>query len=374
MPTIDNRFPAAASFEPDWQSAATQLAAGLGDPGTGVGILYVSEHHAPHLEAMTDQLRHHSGIADWAAAAGYGVITTDGEYFGEACATAMVLQLPPEGYRLFAGDTGAGSDFAARHADWLERVSLPVAITHVDPRHPEAARSLSELVEHTAGFLVGGLTAASGDRPHHAGDSGGCLSGIAISPADIEVATALSQGCTPIGSPHVVTSAQKNVLITLDGEPALDVFKRDIGEELARNLEKVGNLIFAALPVAGSDMADYTVRNLVGIDVDNKIIAIADVVPDGHMILFCRRDRDSAVKDMRRMTSDLKRRIADRPVRGGLYISCAGRGPNQFIEPERELDIIRETLGSFPVAGFFANGEISRDRIYAYTGILTLFL
>ncbi|MDA0342478.1 MAG: histidine kinase, partial [Proteobacteria bacterium] len=46
----------------------------------------------------------------------------------------------------------------------------------------------------------------------------------------------------------------------------------------------------------------------------------------------------------------------------------------QFAAPDRETDIIRDTLGEFPMAGFFANGEISRDRIYAYTGVLTLFL
>jgi small ligand-binding sensory domain FIST len=30
-------------------------------------------------------------------------------------------------------------------------------------------------------------------------------------------------------------------------------------------------------------------------------------------------------------------------------------------------------LGDFPLVGFYANGEISRDRLYRYTGVLTLF-
>ncbi|MDA1308420.1 MAG: FIST C-terminal domain-containing protein [Proteobacteria bacterium] len=109
-------------------------------------------------------------------------------------------------------------------------------------------------------------------------------------------------------------------------------------------------------------------------DPQNKVVAIAETVPEGDPVLFCPRDRDSAIEDMRRMTGDLKRRVGDRPIRGGLYVSCAARGPNQFAAPDRETDIIRDTLGEFPMAGFFANGEISRDRIYAYTGVLTLFL
>jgi small ligand-binding sensory domain FIST len=74
------------------------------------------------------------------------------------------------------------------------------------------------------------------------------------------------------------------------------------------------------------------------------------------------------------MTNNIKGRIGERFIRGGIYISCAARGPNQFSPPERETDIIRQTLGDFPIAGFFANGEISRNQVYAYTGVLALFV
>ena len=74
------------------------------------------------------------------------------------------------------------------------------------------------------------------------------------------------------------------------------------------------------------------------------------------------------------MTANLKRRVDNRPIRGGLYVSCAARGPNQFAAPESETAIIRDALGDFPMVGFFANGAPNRDRIYACTGVLTLFL
>ena len=38
-----------------------------------------------------------------------------------------------------------------------------------------------------------------------------------------------------------------------------------------------------------------------------------------------------------------------------------------------ELGLIRRRLGDIPLAGFFCNGEISHDRLYGYTGVLTLF-
>ncbi len=36
-----------------------------------------------------------------------------------------------------------------------------------------------------------------------------------------------------------------------------------------------------------------------------------------------------------------------------------------------ELGTIREALGDVPLAGFFANGEIFHDRLYAFTGVPT---
>lgn len=61
------------------------------------------------------------------------------------------------------------------------------------------------------------------------------------------------------------------------------------------------------------------------------------------------------------------------PARGAVYYSCPGRGQHMFGTPNRELGLIREAPGETPLVGFFANGEISHDRLYGYTGVLTLF-
>ena len=367
-------FASAVCLGHDWRTVADTLGDRLAGAEGRLGILYTAESFAPHLDEMAAALRDRTGVPDWVSAAGYGVIASGEEHYGESGAAALVIDLPRDGYRLFAGGRDAGASLASQESDWLAAAGMPLALAHVDPRHPEAMGAVERLAAETGGFLVGGLTAAAGKAPHWAGEATGCLSGVALSPAAVEIATALSQGCTPLGQARTVTRGKGNVLIELDGRPALDAFVEDIGEDLASDLRQVGGLIFAAIPVTGSDTADYTVRNLVGIDPTSKVIAIAEAVPEGGKVLFCRRDRESAVKDMRRMTADLKRRIGNRPIRGGLYVSCAARGPNQFAAPECETEIISDTLGEFPMVGFFANGELNRDRIYAYTGVLTLFL
>ena len=250
---------------------------------------------------------------------------------------------------------------------------MPLAISHVDPRHTGAINAISNLVETTGSFLIGGLTVASNGSPHLINAERTCMSGIAISPMRAEIFTGLSQGCSPISKTLTVTKAQQNIIIELDQKPAFDVLMEYLGDEFENNLQAMAGTIFVALPVQGSDTADYTVRNLVGLDPDSKVIAVGEAISEGDSILICRRDQKTAVEDMRRMVSSIKDRIRNKRIRGGIYISCAARGPNQFSAPNKETDIIREVLGQFPLAGFFANGEISRDRVYAYTGVIAVF-
>ena len=367
-------FADALSLGDNWREVADALGGRLAGAAGGLGLLYTAESFAPRQGEMLAVLRRRTGVENWVSAAGYGVIGSGEEHYGESGAAALVLDLPPDGYRLFAGGSEAGPELAATEPEWLAAAAMPLALTHVDPRRPDAAEAVERLAASTGGFLVGGLTAAAGETSHESGGVTGTLSGVALSPAAVEIATALSQGCTPLGRAHEVTRGKDNLLIELDGRRALDVFIEDIGEELASDLRQVGGLIFAALPVVGSDTADYTVRNLVGIDPGSRVIAIGEAVPEGGKVLFCRRDRETAVGDMRRMAEDLRRRVGERAIRGGVYISCAARGPNQFASPESETEIIQGALGDFPMVGFFANGELNRDRIYAYTGVLTLFL
>jgi len=81
----------------------------------------------------------------------------------------------------------------------------------------------------------------------------------------------------------------------------------------------------------------------------------------------------AAEADLERMLADVSRRAGGR-ARAGLYFSCIARGTNLFGSESEELKQVRNALGDIPLVGFFANGEISNDRLYGYTGVLALFL
>ncbi len=145
-----------------------------------------------------------------------------------------------------------------------------------------------------------------------------------------------------------------------------------MGEVIARDLQRVAGYIFAGFPISGSDTSDYMVRNLVGIDEGNRLIAVGQLLSEGSEIMFCRRDGNTAKQDMQRMLTDIKGRI-NSPPRGAVYYSCTGRGRYQFGPNSEELNLIRAELGELPLVGFFANGEIFHNRLYGYTGVLTVF-
>lgn len=361
----------------NWRDAAGKIILEL-QPVTAayrLGFLYVSDHFADQLKDISVFLRQTTGVPHWVGTVGFGVCATGTEYFDEPAMAAMLAPISEDAFRVFSGVTTDLAPLMDKHGAWIDRPIPPVAIVHGDPRNEQLPDLIEQMSAATNGFLVGGLTASNNGFPQLAdGIEDGGLSGVMLSLDDVPVQSGLTQGCSPIGPVHTVTASQQNVLIRIDDRPALDVFKEDIGEVLARDLRRVAGYIFAALPVSGSDTGDYMVRNLVGIDPDARALAIGELIAPGDRIMFCRRDHDSAVEDMRRMLGGLKRRIGKGPVRGGLYFSCCGRGPNQFGPDGAELQIVKEELGAFPLVGFFANGEISNNRLYGYTGVLTLFL
>ena len=359
-----------------WKDAASEIIVSLKNVTAEhrLGFLYVTDDYADSLKDIHLFLKQNTGVPHWVGTVGFGICAPATEYFGKAAMAVMIAPIPEDAFRTFNGVKSDVSAVVSNLQEWIGDTP-PLIVTHADPRNQNVPEIIENLSRETNGFLIGGLTASRGAHPQLAEDvAEGEVSGVMMSLEAVPVAAALTQGCSPIGEIHRITSCEQNILIEIDGKPALDVFKEDIGEILARDLSKVAGYIFAALPVSGSDTGDYLVRNLTGIDPEQGLLAIGEYVEPGDHIMFCRRDHDSAVEDMRRMLGDLRKRAGNAPIRGGLYYSCCARGPNQFGENSEELALIAEELGDFPLVGFFANGEISNNRLYGYTGVLTLFL
>ncbi len=367
-------FRASHATSSNWRIAAERCLEDLSAAGSApanLGFLYATDAYADSMDDMLEFFRERTGCLHWVGSVGIGICANDTEYLNQPAMAVMLGEFAESSFQVFSGISSM-QDVSAR-SFVCDGNAANFAIIHGDPRNSEVAEIISGIAgKMDSGFIVGGLTSSRRENLQVADDiASGGVSGVLFS-EDVMIATRLTQGCTPIGAKHAITQSQRNILVTLDNRPALEVLKEDIGETLGEDLQGLGNLIFAGLPVTSTDTDDYLARNLVGLDSVRGLIAVGDLVEEGQKILFCRRDRASAILDMDRMLASMKEGLFGRP-RGGVYYSCLGRGASLFGNESQELKMIQKAMGDIPLVGFFGNGEISHNRLYGYTGVLTLF-
>jgi small ligand-binding sensory domain FIST len=384
---------------------AAQIEAQRGRPGwvetPTLGWLYLTDHFAAQAEAALDAARERWPGVHWVGAVGIGVAASGVEYIDEPALTVMLSDLPESDFRVFSGarplaQGGAPPAFEAA-----------TALVHADPSTPDLAELIAEMSDRTAtGYLFGGLSASRGPACHIAdGVFVGGLSGVAFG-RGVGLVSRVTQGCQPVGPVRRVTRAERNVIQSLDGEPALDCLLRDLDVRESDLRAAVARLqrVLVGLGAAGDDLlargaqfgTDTVVRHLVGIDPQQRGVAIADAVAAGMSVAFCTRDTEAARRDLVRICTEIRDELEPeaeartapgagsglsepRPtpgpsrVRGAVYVSCSGRGGPHFGGPGAELRIVQHALGDVPLVGFFAAGEIARHHLYGYTGVLTVF-
>ena len=338
-----------------------------------LGFVYASDTLSEDLEDILGRLKQETGIQEWMGTLGIGVCGTGAEYYDEPTLVVMLADIDAKKFSIIGTDDINEEKLLEEISSYCKDELPHVGIIHGDPSNPATPNIIEKISEAVpSAYLVGGLTSSNSENYQIANEIiKGCVSGIFFSP---EVSTIIghTQGCTPLDQQHVITKAERNLLIELDGHPALDVMRDDIGEVLAKDLNKIAGYIFAGMPIEFSDTGDYLVRNIIGFDEEEKLIAVGDYLYEGSKFMFCRRDGNSAREDMLRMLGTMKARLQSKP-HGGLYYTCLGRGRYQFGDDSEELKMIQDELGDFPLVGFFANGEIFHNRLYGYTGVLILF-
>ena len=348
----------------------------LGDipPEANFGFLYLSDDLVDAAAALIDRLKQATGITSWVGTVGIGIIGGDTEYYDQPAMAILLAGFNEADFQLLPNLQADDASLPAGLADWCAANDFNVGLLHADPATANLQALLVQLGDDIpAAFLVGGISSSRGRNAQFAGQvlQGG-ISGALFSQA-VPIMTNLTQGCSPIGPRHVVTQCEHNTLHSLDDRPALDVLTEDVGETIAQDWQQAAGYIFAGIVNKNSDQDDYSIRQLVGIDLESKLVAIGDYLQHNDEIIFCKRDGSTALEDMRRMLLELKKRCGP-TIKGGVYVSCLGRGREQFGEHSEEARFIHTVLGDFPLVGFFANGEIHKSALYGFTGVLTLFV
>lgn len=380
-----------------------------------LALLYITDHYAANAQEILEHLSAElPEVTDWAGTVGIGIAANNVEYFDEPALAVMLLELPSDQYRVFSGVAPLGLTFEAH-----------TALVHADPRTSEVAELIEELAQRTdSGYVFGGLSSSRGQAVQFAGAAdgnvkgqgaasgvfSGGLSGVAFGPG-VVLMSRVTQGCQPISRAHQVTGADRNVILTLDGAPALEVMLHELNVTLDEPREALqavrATLVGMTDSTTMSETAptvlrtgnfgpDVLVRHIIGLDPARAGVAVADVVTEGMELAFCQRNVQAARADLMRVCAEIREELEPqeqaletaaalaaseaeaapheaRGIAGAIYVSCTGRGGAHFGAPSAELQIIRRALGDVPLVGFFAAGEIARHHLYGYTGVLTVF-
>lgn len=250
---------------------------------------------------------------------------------------------------------------------------------------PEGVGVAGGLGDGRRGPIVGGVASAAmraggnvlvvNNKIRHQGLVGVTLSG------PLRVDSVLSQGCRAFGPNMIVTSAAGNVIRTLGGRPALEVVREliehlpeDTRQLLSRGL-MLGRVVDEYRERFGP--GDYLIRAITKVSPEDDAIMVADHFKVGQTVRLHLRDGATADRDLA-MLMDVQA-LHEKPM-GGMLITCNARGTRLFSRANHDVTTVQRAFferpqqvpgeqkakggqllkanAGFPLAGFFAAGEI----------------
>ncbi len=166
-------------------------------------------------------------------------------------------------------------------------------------------------------------------------------------------------GWTPFGPARKVTRCQENILFELDGEPALNIYKRYLGEH-AKDLPSSGLLFpFEILDQERGRLG--LIRTILGVDEAEGSLILAGEIASGGYLRLMHASKDDLVDGAEvaaRLAGSLQQAMTGQAL--ALLVSCVGRRLVMGDAVEEEFEVVREVLGKgMTLAGFYSYGEFA---------------
>lgn len=160
-------------------------------------------------------------------------------------------------------------------------------------------------------------------------------------------------GWDPFGPQRRVTRSKGNVLHELDGQPALPLYKRYLGEHAA-GLPATGLLFPLAVTLPNG--VEVT-RTILGVNERDQSLTFAGDVPQGCVARLMKANFDRLVDGAHGAAQGAN--LAGGQAQLAILISCIGRKLVLKQRVEEELEAVQHVLGKqAALAGFYSYGEI----------------
>jgi small ligand-binding sensory domain FIST len=169
----------------------------------------------------------------------------------------------------------------------------------------------------------------------------------------------VTQAARPVTPTLTVTRAAGHWIQSIDGRPALDVYREVARGPLACDLRRAASFLLVAIPAAGDDALArdcYRTRRVVGFSEERGAFAVPEAIGRGQEIALALRDPDGAREALGRMLAQFDG--AEAPG-AALYFSCTGRGRGLFGVSGLEAGYVERALPGRAWAGMQGPGQIA---------------
>lgn len=152
-----------------------------------------------------------------------------------------------------------------------------------------------------------------------------------------------------------ITKSTNNVVYEIDGEPALDLYKKYLGV-YAKDLP--GSALNFPASIKKDNDSEPIIRTVLGVDEEAKSLTFAGDVPEGYLARLMKTNIDGLIDGSEIAAQQIKK-VNDKTALG-LVVSCVGRRLVLKQLTEEELESIGETLGeNVQLVGFYSYGELA---------------
>ena len=173
----------------------------------------------------------------------------------------------------------------------------------------------------------------------------------------------------PLGKPRYVTKSSGNTVYEIDGVPAVNMYQEYFAfdlNRLRRELKRISVLYPMGIHLIGEE--EYLLRNILSIEADGALVFQGNV-PEGSPVRLMIGTKESCLTATLRAAEEVKKGLLGRPCNFVLVFESVSRYILLGRQANKELDIIKETLGKdTPVIGIYTFGEQAPLKSINYQG------
>ena len=364
---------AGRSADPDARRAGSLAAAAAvaARSDARLVVLFCSDRY--DITALVEGVRSVTGDVPLIGCSTAGEIATGGP--GDHSAVVMAMGGPGFSVRTSLS-RGASADLRAAGA------GAAACVADLDPRPHQVLLLLSDALSGDQRAVVRGAYSVVGAEVPLVGGCAGddmrmkrttqiyngevltdAVVGAAIG-SDAPMGIGVSHGWTEIGEPMLVTSSEGNRVLTIDDEPALDVYLRRLNAPAAAGADAEAFTHFALThPLGVSRRSGTEVRFVAGADFTERSLTCVANVPQGGLAWFMEGDHGSVLAATEEACRQAVAGLAGQQAIGLLAFDCiARRGVLGDEGIQREVDAVVVHTSGAPVVGFYTYGEIARTH------------